>query len=670
MPRGAIRTLFVLLLFCAVGLTYANHFENGFHFDDFHSITDNVFIRDLKNVPKFFTDPATSSMLPANRAWRPIVTLSLAIDYRLGRGYAPFYFHSSTFLWFLVLLALMLALFASVVRRCWPQGPSFWIAWFSVAWYALHPAMAETVNYVIQRAEVISTCGVVAAVAFYAALPNLRRYHLYLVPALVGVLAKPPALIFPLLLLTYIFVVEEQAETRKLAAVLRRTAPAIGLMVLLAILQTAMTPKTFVAGAVSGFGYRITQPYVAFRYFSSFFLPLHLSADTDLMPLSSIWTLEVFGGMLFLVSLGILIVRTARRSETRSIAFGLSWFVVALIPTSAFPLAEVENDHRMFFPFVGLSLAVLSAAGLLAQRLPERTRREIMAAALSCLLLLALGTHRRNQVWRTEESLWQDVAMKSPHNGRGLMNYGLTQMTKGDTQKALLLFEQAGIYSPNYPLLEINLGIANAALHQDREASLHFRRAIELNPQLADGYFYYGRWLAGQDHREEAITQFRTAIAKNPQLLDARYLLMAAYAQTDQWSELGLLAEDTLKISPGDQVARGYARAQPDRSVTPVSVKASLQTRESFLELSLEQYRAGNYLGSIDAANQALRVDPNYAEAYNNIAAAYAAEGNWDSAVAAAEQAVRLKPDFSLARNNLAWAQSHLRVTVPARHSP
>ena len=43
-----------------------------------------------------------------------------------------------------------------------------------------------------------------------------------------------------------------------------------------------------------------------------------------------------------------------------SYTFGLLWFVIALAPTSSFiPLAEVMNDHRMYFPYVGLVLAVM-----------------------------------------------------------------------------------------------------------------------------------------------------------------------------------------------------------------------------------------------------------------------------------------------------------------------
>jgi len=74
------------------------------------------------------------------------------------------------------------------------------------------------------------------------------------------------------------------------------------------------------------------------------------------------------------------------------------------------------------------------------------------------------------------------------------------------------------------------------------------------------------------------------------------------------------------------------------------------------LNLSLQFYNQGRFSDSIDASRRALTLNPDYAEAYNNIAAAYAALGQWDDAIQAANQAIRLKPDFQLAKNNLAWA--------------
>ena len=600
--------LWGLLVFSAVGWTYANHFHNGFHFDDFHTITGNVFIRSLANLPRFFTDPATSSSLPTHRTWRPLVTASLALDYWLGQGYTPLYFHLSTFVWFLAQLCCMYVLFAAVLRRALADGWASRAAWFAVALYGLHPAMSETVNYIIQRADVISTCGVVAGLAVYARYPALRRYGIYLAPVAIALLAKPPALVFPLLLVIYEFWGEAQAEPPRISAAIRKSIPALALAAAFAVLQVVMTPKTLVTGGES-YRYWITQPYVAFRYFTSFFLPLHLSADTDLAAFASVWTPEVFGGFAFLAALIYAIYASSKTRATQPITFGLAWFLLALVPTSVFPLAEVENDHRMFFPFVGLTLAVTSAGAQLLSKSGHRDNRKFLTAGLACLLLmLALGTRRRNEIWQTDESLWQDVTIKSPRNGRGWMNYGVTQMAQGRVESALRMFERAASLAANYPWLEINLGIANAALHRDQEARAHFLRALNLDPQSAGGYYYYARWLVRIGHTDAAAGLLEKAVALNPELQDARDLL-----------------------------------------------------REIFLYASLRDYQARDYQGCIDAARQALHADPQYAEAYNNIAAAYAAMGRWDQAIDAAQRALRIRPDFQLAQNNLAWAQSEKR---------
>ena len=100
-PRLYPRLIGVLLLLAALA-AYANHFQNDFHFDDSHAVVNNPFIRDLRNVPRFFTDTRLSSTLPDHAMYRPVVTASLALDYWLGRGLHPFFFHLSTFLWFAV----------------------------------------------------------------------------------------------------------------------------------------------------------------------------------------------------------------------------------------------------------------------------------------------------------------------------------------------------------------------------------------------------------------------------------------------------------------------------------------------------------------------------------------------------------------------------------------
>jgi protein O-mannosyl-transferase len=626
------RHLVAAVLLAAVCLAYVNHFDNSFHFDDFHAVVNNPAIRSLANIPSFITDVKTSSVLPSNRAWRPLVTTSFAIDYWLGGGLKPFAFHATTFLLYLLQIAVMFTLFERLFDMARPAQSNRMAAAFGAACYGLHPVCAETINYVSQRAELYSTLGVVAALYIYIVRPDWRRYGVYLLPLAAALLSKAPALVFPALLFAYLYLFEDGQAGRAFRSVL----PSLAVTLIVAGLQVKMTPATFVAGAASPSAYRLTQPYVALRYFESFFLPVRLSADTDLGPLSSASQPEALAGFIFFAAILAAAIFCSRKRLTAPIAFGLWWFILTLLPTALFALAEVENDHRMFFPFVGLAMSVAWALTLAVER---QSRRIVIPIAVALLASYAYGTTRRNAVWNTEGSLWHDVTLKSPHNGRGLMNYGLTLMAAGDMPGALDYFQRALVYTPNYHVLEINLGIVMGELHRDMEAEEHFRRAMALAPQDSLPYFYYGRWLDSRGRIQEGLNQALTANRLNPSNPDARNLIDAILPRMKSANE------DLARLEH-------LAETQP--------------TAENYLNLSLRYDRLGRYNDCIRAAREALKHKPDYAEAYNNIAAGYESLGDWDEAIKAAHEALRLRPDFELARNNLAWSEQQ-KLRQPKR---
>jgi tetratricopeptide (TPR) repeat protein len=661
-PTPGQRRRFVLLvaLLAAVLVVYLNHFQNSFHFDDAHSVVDNPYIRRLGNIPRFWTDATTFSVLPTNRTYRPVVSTTLALDYWLGGGLKPFCFHLSTFIAFLGQLTLMLLLFERIGDRARPGTSAFKVALFATALFGLHPAIAETVNYVIQRGDLLSTLGVVAALWLYAASPRARRYHLYLVPATLAQLTKPPALVFPALLLAYLVICEEMPWR----TALRRSLPALLAAVAAGAFQAAMTPPTFAAGAGSAYAFRLSQPLVSLHHFRNFFLPFWLSADTDHEPLTTLWSGPAWRGIGFVAAVLVTIGATLRRRATRPVAFGLAWYLIAQAPTVLYAVAEVENDHRMFFPFVGLTLAVTWAVRL---ALGSPWPRRATLPALLVLAALAAGTWERNRVWRTEATLWRDVTQKSPRNGRGLMNYGLCLLAKGDPAAALDYFNRAAVFVPNYTTLQINLGIAHGALGHAAEAEQHFRRALELAPRDGAPHFFYGRWLQQQRRIQEALAEARAAVALNPALIDARHLLLTLLWQQRLLPELHAVIRDTLALLPDDAVALDYRqRAAHPEAVTSTDPAPVVPTAENFLDGSNLSFRAGQFEASLNAARAALRLRPDYAEAHNNLAAAYAALARWDEAAAAAREALRLRPDFPLARNNLAWAEAHRHRSLPS----
>ena len=646
--RAALPAILLTVTLFTVLAAYANHFSNSFHFDDYHTITDNPYLTTLRNVPLFFTTAATSSTRPATATWRPLTTTSLAFDYWLGGGFQPLWFHLSTFFWFLVLLVLMFFLF----RRLTDE----WVALAATACFGLHPAIAETVNYIIQRADLYSTLGVVASLLCFIAWPARRRQCWYLLPALAACLSKAPALIFPLILLAYVWLFERSR--------LRDTIPAFVAAIAAALLTARMTPPTFQGGAASGSLYRLTQPWVALHYFLSFFLPLNLSADTDWTYIDPLGA-QAFAGYLFVAALLAAAYYTARRPDTRNdtrpIAFGLLWFLLALLPTSLMPLAEVTNDHRMFFPFIGLSLAVVRSLYLVAR---NRVPAPALAAALMAILAAeAFGTHARNEVWRNEETLWRDVAQKSPRNARGLMNYGITFANRGDHITALSYMERAHALMPDYSFLEMNLGITLGNLGRDAEAEQHYRRAIALSPDLAEPLYTFATWLHNKGRNAEAQAQLETAIRVNPLAFPARNLLMEIYSQQGNWPALGALIQDSLKYGHDDELARRYEAERARRRSAPAD-SATPGDPQALLHQSVGECRAGKYEECIATARKALALQPGFPEAYNNIAAAYLALHRWDDAIQAANQALRLKPDFEMAQKVLQRART-LQQSAP-----
>jgi tetratricopeptide (TPR) repeat protein len=338
-----------------------------------------------------------------------------------------------------------------------------------------------------------------------------------------------------------------------------------------------------------------------------------------------------------------------------------------MAPTSIYPLSEVENDHRMFFPFVGL---VLSASWPLALWIYGREaprsifRRGVALVCCFELAVLALATVQRNLVWRTEESLWRDVTIKSPKNPKGLINYGITFLQKHDPDKALALFKEAQRLAPRYSLLEVNLGAAYGDLKQNELAEEHFRRGLQLDTGLGTepSRCVYAQWLEANGRRPEAIEQLRMAVKLSPDFLSSVYLLMEIYAKRGSWPTVQGLADYILKRFPYDETSKAYVLMAAYATGGSGDAVKSLKTPGNLLNLSALYYEAGQWDDSIDAAREALALQPNYPEAYNNIAANYRRLEKWDFAIEASRRALALRPGYRSAQRNLAEAEGKKKL--------
>ncbi|HOY15527.1 MAG TPA: tetratricopeptide repeat protein, partial [Saprospiraceae bacterium] len=154
-----------------------------------------------------------------------------------------------------------------------------------------------------------------------------------------------------------------------------------------------------------------------------------------------------------------------------------------------------------------------------------------------------------------------------------------------------------------------------------------------------------------------------TAFKKNPYHLPTSHLLMNLYAALGNTAQLNTLVDETLARLPQDEVALRFknGNVQINQSTSiDVGVDESDLSAQKLLNLSLEYYQQQKYEECIKACQEALKLKPDFAEAYNNICSAHNALGNWHLAIEACEEAVRLKPDFQLAINNMNYAKKQL----------
>src|SRR5262249_9424258 len=152
-------------------------------------VVDNTYIRSLSNPARFFTDVRTTSALPQNQAYRPLVTLSLAVDHALGRGLSPVAFHLDQLAQLLALGVALFFLYLRVMERAAPAAPNRWLALFATTLFCLHTVNTETVNLMHARSEILSALAIVCGFLLYLS-PRARRLQVHLLPMAAGALAK------------------------------------------------------------------------------------------------------------------------------------------------------------------------------------------------------------------------------------------------------------------------------------------------------------------------------------------------------------------------------------------------------------------------------------------------------------------------------------------------
>ncbi|MDB4285648.1 tetratricopeptide repeat protein, partial [bacterium] len=597
--------------------------------DDPQYVFENDYVKNgptLKSISWSFTNTHASN-------WHPITWLSHMLDSRLF-GLNPGMHHLTNF-FFHIANALLLYL---ILLR---MTGAFWQSAFVAGLFALHPLHVESVAWVSERKDVLSTFFWMVTIWSYTrwvVRPNFVGYLLVLILFSLGLMSKPMVVTLPfvLILLDY-WPLNRMQNTYGDGVSLQSRQTAISLIweklplfVLVAMSSAVTLYAQKHGGALSSFETlpftaRVANAVVSYTsYIFKMIYPFQLAVLYPYPGAFPWW--KVTGACLLFVSASLLAVQ--RRRKAPYFAVGWLWYVGSLVPVIG--LIQVGQqamaDRYTYIPLIGIFIVI--AWGI--PELVERWRhKKIWLATLSIVLfsIMLVSTHRQVKYWENNITLYSHTLEVTSGNTLPHNNLGIALFSKGQYDEAIEHYREALRIKPDFEPAHNNLGNALFVKGQFDDAIKHYREALRLNPDSFDAHNNLGVALRSKDLIDDVIKHYREALRLNPDYIDAH-------------NNLGIVLKSKGLIDDAIKHYREALRLNPDYEKAHNNLGNALFSR-------------GQTDDAIKHFREAIRLKPDFAEAHNSLGNVFFEKGQFDRAIEYFREAIRLKPDFVDAQYNL-----------------
>jgi tetratricopeptide (TPR) repeat protein len=424
---------------------------------------------------------------------------------------------------------------------------------------------------------------------------------------------------------------------------------------------------------MSRLDYLFTQFRVLVTYLRLIILPINQNLDYDYPVFTTFFNIEVFLSFLLLMTVlcsGMYLLYRSRRSSPhlRITAFGTFWFFITLSVESSFiPIKEIIFEYRVYLPSAGVFMAASILTFTSVERLGGRWRAAGKAAfIILCLIVMVLAgaTYARNNVWRDELTLWQDVVNKSPNKSRGYNNLCNAYNDKGLFNEAIEVCLEAVNLDPAHYIAHNNLGNAYKSKELNDKAIEQYQIAIKLNSYYPDSYNNLGNVYQSQDFIDMAIKNYQIAIKLKPDVPEVYNNLGNAY-QSKGFIDMAIkYYQIAIKLKPdvpevynnlgNAYVSQGLIEKAIEQYLT--AIKINRYYPSAFYNLGNAYESKGLINNAIEQYLMAIKLNPYYPEPYINLGNTYVSLGLIDKAIEQYLAAIKIKPDYPEAHHNLGVA--------------
>jgi tetratricopeptide (TPR) repeat protein len=535
---------------------------------DFVNFDDHVYVYENPLVIRGLSTQGIIGAFTRTHAqnWHPLTTVSHMLDCQLYGLKAGGHHLTNVILHTISVLLLFLVLKQMTDGR--------WQSAFVAALFAIHPLHVESVAWISERKDVLSSVFfmlTLAAYARYARAPSPPRYLLVALLFAFGLMSKPMLVTLPcvLLLLDYWPLGRLRGQKSEVGSRLRRLitekVPLFALSVLSCIATLFAQRQGPSVIDQLPFLWRLNNTFVSyFAYVWQMLWPARLAVFYP-HPNNRLPLVAVIVAIAFLVGVSLLVIYLRRTKPY--LVTGWFWYLGMLVPVIGLVQVgeQAHADRYTYLPQIGLYMMIAWTVGNLLLEATPRARRALVGAAAT-ITIVSLGVCAVVQAsyWRNSETLWNHTLAVTGENDVAHNNLGFLFLRRGELDKAISEFQAAldirsgnteTRYSLGAALIQNNLGNALARKQLWHEAIDHLQEAVRLRPDYADAYFNLGTVLFQQGRIDQAIAQWKKALAIRPRDAEAHRNVASALRKQGNVKEAIVEYEQALNINPQDSVA-------------------------------------------------------------------------------------------------------------------
>jgi len=584
-PLDKLQTIIILFLLAAA--TLAVYWQVLGH--DFIAFDDDLYVTENKVVQEGLTWRGIKWAFTTNQAynWHPLVWISHMLDWQLYQS-KPAGHHFTNVLFHIANTLFLFLVFSRMTGSLWRSA-------FVAALFALHPVHVESVAWVSERKDVLSTFLWILTMWFYVRYVRRPRFGTYLPIMLalaLGLMAKQMLVTLPLVLLLLDYWPLERFAlglkkrdlgpkderkgrfgTASFSHCFLEKLPLLALSAAASVIVLVVQSKAkLVKSAIAiPFGYRLGNALVAYaQYIRKMFWP----ADLGILyphPETNLPMQQVLAASLLLLCVSIVVIWSFR--SRRWLAVGWLWYLGTLVPVIGLVQVGLQAmaDRYTYVPLIGLFIIIAwGAAELLAK---QRYRNIVLAtAAMTVLSALTAVTYRQLSYWQNSITLYKHTVGATANNDILHYNLGVLLLKEEKVDEAIKHWREAVRIRPEQHTIQKALGNllarvdaaeklfnrGNALAEQGEldEAITCYTKSLQLRPGYAPAHNNLGNALYLKGRFEQAFTHYTKAVRYDPNLIDAHCNLAVLLAEQNKTEQAIKEYRKVLEIDPNHTKAR------------------------------------------------------------------------------------------------------------------